>query len=183
MSHTERGISMTHCVLSHHNTGSYLISHWFSPLYLYTVLGDITIQPQDITVTQGQIAGFECQAENALPSHTVTWYKDSVQLNVSASTRYFVSSVTGTLFIREVEISDAGLYHCVCENGAGSETSEQALLTVALCKWIIYITVHFRIKYCKVYQFTMQCIVLNAVDTRIESESIPAYTDLFYPPT
>ena len=110
----------------------------FPYFYLCTVLGDITIQPQDITVTQGQIAGFECQAENALPSHTVTWYKDSVRLDDLASPRYFVSNVTGTLFIREVVLTDAGLYHCVCENGAGSETSEQAMLTVAaefLCEY------------------------------------------------
>ncbi len=94
------------------------------------MLGVITVQPQNITVLQGQIAAFECKAENSLPRTTVTWYKDSIQLNVLAD-RMYVSDVTGTLFIRDVGVADAGGYHCVCENGAGQVTSQVANLTLA----------------------------------------------------
>lgn len=102
------------------------------------MLGDITVQPQDITILQGQIAAFECKAENALPRTTITWYKDSVRLDVPADRRLFVSDVTGTLFVREVGMADAGQYHCVCENGAGQVTSRVANLTLTAnieCEW------------------------------------------------
>ncbi len=105
-------------------------NHCYLDLPLLIVLGDITVQPQNITVLQGQIAAFECKAENSLPRTTVTWYKDSIQLNVLTDSMY-VSDVTGTLFVRDVGVEDAGGYHCVCENGAGQVTSRVANLTPA----------------------------------------------------
>ena len=42
-----------------------------------------------------------------------------------------MSDVTGTLFIRDIVLDDAGLYHCVCENGAGSISSRSASLVIA----------------------------------------------------
>ncbi len=92
------------------------------------VLGSVTVEPQDQTVLQGQIAGFECIAENALPRASVTWYRDSIPLVISEDPRYYVSDVTGTLFIREVNESDVGQYSCVCVNSAGSVSSGPASL-------------------------------------------------------
>ena len=84
-----------------------------------------------MTLPQGQIAAFECKAENALPSSTVTWFKDSTPLDVAADARLYVSDVTGTLFIRDIGLGDAGSYHCVCENSAGTVSSRSASLVIA----------------------------------------------------
>ncbi len=89
----------------------------------------MTIHPQALSIPQGQIATFECEAANARPKPTVSWYKDSVLLNVS-SDRFYVSEITRTLFIRDVSSVDTGLYRCTLENVAGSIDSQPANLSI-----------------------------------------------------
>lgn len=94
-----------------------------------SVLGPLTYEPNNLTIGSSQLAGFECHAPNSLPPAHVTWFKDSVPLQLSE--RVLVSQDTGTLFIRDVsEGMDAGAYHCLVENIAGSMTSRHAYLTV-----------------------------------------------------
>lgn len=86
--------------------------------------------PENLEIPAGQVAVFMCRIEGALPRPQITWFKDSTTLNTSGA-RFYVSDVTGTLFIREVLEQDAGLYHCTATNTAGSRTSGQATLSIA----------------------------------------------------
>ena len=95
------------------------------------MLGDITLQPQDVVdLPEGQIAAFECRAENARPEPSIAWYKGTT-LIASGGARVNVSELTGTLFIRDIQSSDAGSYRCVASNVAGSVESRQASLNVS----------------------------------------------------
>ena len=58
------------------------------------------------------------------------WYKDSNILNVASNNRFYVSDLSGTLFIRQVQESDVGMYHCEVSNNAGSMSSSQAQLSL-----------------------------------------------------
>ena len=95
----------------------------------FAVLGEITVQPQDVDLPGGQIAAFECRAEKARPEPTIVWYRGSTLL-VSDGAKINVSELTGTLFIRDIRSSDAGSYHCVASNVAGAVESRQASLSV-----------------------------------------------------
>ena len=86
--------------------------------------------PNNLSIPEGQMAAFECYGAESKPRPTVTWYKDSAQINNGADPRVFISELSGTLFIREVQNSDAGMYHCVVTNVAGTLTSQNASLTV-----------------------------------------------------
>ena len=114
--------------------------------HLCAVLGEITTNPRNLTIPYGKIALFECAAADSVPKATITWYKDSVRLspnnNLSEGTGSVMgfSDFTGTLFIREVEKSDEGLYHCTAENARGTLTSQTAVLTVDSCKDDYYVS-------------------------------------------
>lgn len=98
------------------------------------VLGEITVQPQDVVdLPVGQIAAFECRAESARPEPGITWYKGATPITVSGEggARINVSELTGTLFIRDIQPSDAWSYHCVASSVAGSVESRQASLSVS----------------------------------------------------
>ena len=91
-----------------------------------------SIQPSDLEVNLGGIAFFECQPETVGPRPEVTWFRDSAPLDVSGG-RFLVSNVTGTLFIREVQASDYGSYHCVAGGSAVSRTATLSQLTLSQC--------------------------------------------------
>ena len=93
------------------------------------VIGIFAAMPENLTIPRGQVAFFRCSVEGAQPRPLITWYKDSANLNTEGA-RFHVSDVTGTLFIRGVLESDAGLYHCTASNGAGTIRSTQAILTL-----------------------------------------------------
>lgn len=88
--------------------------------------------PSNLSIPEGQMAAFECYGAESKPRPTVTWYKDSAQINngTGADSRVFISELSGTLFIRDVQNSDTGLYHCVVTNVAGTLTSRNTSLTV-----------------------------------------------------
>ena len=96
---------------------------------LPAVIGNFTINPQNLTVPPGQVATFECEAGAARPKALIKWYKDSTLLDEDGE-RLYVSDVSGTLFIREVDESDGGAYHCEASNGAGIMSSVTAQLRV-----------------------------------------------------
>ena len=87
--------------------------------------------PEHLEIPEGQVAFFRCGTEGTLPRPQITWFKDSTALNTSG-TRFYLSDVTGTLFIRDVLELDTGLYHCTATNAAGSSTSTQATLNVTM---------------------------------------------------
>lgn len=86
--------------------------------------------PKNRVVAAGQIAGFECGTIDFSPPFELTWFKDSVQLSVANDPRRHVTPETGTLFIRNVESSDAGTYYCMVSNAAGMLTSMMASLSL-----------------------------------------------------
>ena len=86
--------------------------------------------PSNLSIPEGQMAAFECSGAASKPRPSVTWYKDSAQINNGSDPRVLVSELSGTLFIRDVQSSDAGIYHCVVANVVGEITSRKASLTV-----------------------------------------------------
>ena len=91
---------------------------------------NLTEMPRNLSIPEGQMAAFECYGNESKPRPMVTWYKDAAQIINGTDPRLFVSELSGTLFIRNVQNSDAGLYHCVLSNVAGALTSQSASLTV-----------------------------------------------------
>lgn len=99
-------------------------------LCVFAVL-DLTVMPSDLSIPEGQMAAFECYGGESKPRPKVTWYKDSTHImNGSSDARVFISELSGTLFIRDVRNSDAGMYHCNVSNVAGTLISQSASLTV-----------------------------------------------------
>ena len=100
-----------------------LYYHFF---LLVLVVGTLSLEPNDLTIVRDQVAAFECLVTNAVPPTVVTWYNDSKP--VKTNSRVVVSA--GTLFIKNVQDSDEGSYHCEAGNIAGNLTSRAASLTV-----------------------------------------------------
>ena len=90
----------------------------------------LTLTPSDLSIPQGQLAAFECNAAGSKPRAEVTWYKDSAPISNGSDPRVYVSPFSGTLMIRESQPSDAGLYQCAVENMAGMIRSREARLEV-----------------------------------------------------
>ena len=91
---------------------------------------DLTVMPRDLLIPEGQLAALECYGAESKPRPNVMWYKNSTQITNGTDPRVFVSELSGTLFIRDVQSLDTGMYHCVVTNIAGSRTSRKASLTV-----------------------------------------------------
>ena len=106
--------------------------YWVQAMKLILLSTEIrlSVQPNDLSLPEGQLAAFECNTAYAKPRAAVTWYKDSAPIDDAADPRVYVSRLTGTLMIREVLMSDRGLYHCDVLNVAGRLTSRGASLTV-----------------------------------------------------
>ncbi len=80
----------------------------------------ITLQPSDLTVTQGSLAAFNVTASGTAP-FTYQWRKGGVNLTAGTSS---------TLSISAAQPSDVGNYDVILTNPAGSVTSASAHLTV-----------------------------------------------------
>jgi hypothetical protein len=94
-----------------------------SPPAILTVLvpPTITTQPQSLTVTNGDNAGFTVVA-SGVPAPTYQWRKDGTNISGATSDSYTITGVT---------TNDAGGYDVVVANAAGAITSSPpALLTV-----------------------------------------------------
>ena len=99
-------------------------------LFLYFAVIDLTVMPSNLSIPEGQLAAFECYGAESKPRPTVTWYKDSSQITNGSDPRVYISELSGTLFIRGLRTSDAGLYHCAVMNVAGRLISHKASLIV-----------------------------------------------------
>jgi Immunoglobulin domain/PA14 domain len=80
----------------------------------------ITSQPTNRTVTAGQAATFTVAASGTAPL-TYQWKKNGTT-NVGTN--------SATLSIANAQLVDAGMYHCVVTNSAGTATTIQVTLTV-----------------------------------------------------
>ena len=89
-----------------------------------------TAQLSDVVVAPSSTALLECGASGS-PQPTITWYKDDLQVTLDMR---IVQGASGDLQISNVqssEPSDAGHYHCIASNTAGSVRSLTAELRIA----------------------------------------------------
>ena len=66
-------------------------------------------------------AVLECVSNSGNPEPVITWYKDATEI---------VGATQSELFIREVDLGDRAVYHCVASNSFGNVTSKQAFLNI-----------------------------------------------------
>jgi hypothetical protein len=83
----------------------------------------ITRQPSPVSTRTGQSVSFTVAASGSTP-RTYQWRKDGTPLGVA--------TVSETLTLTDVQLTDAGAYSVVVRNAGGSVTSADATLAVAL---------------------------------------------------
>ncbi len=105
------------------------------------VAPDITIDPDDVVVTEGMSASFLCAAIG-LPRPSITWYRDGTNdsllaVNVSnprvivTETQIGERELISNLTINDVLPSDSDVYRCIAENDVNSDmNNNNATLTV-----------------------------------------------------
>uniref|UniRef100_A0A4W3JWV4 Hemicentin 1 n=1 Tax=Callorhinchus milii TaxID=7868 RepID=A0A4W3JWV4_CALMI len=81
--------------------------------------------PRVMKVQVGHRVDIPCNA-HGLPTPTVTWYKDRSIVLDARGTR-FTLGTEGTLIVKEVQLSDAGVYRCVAINAAGRDEAATTL--------------------------------------------------------
>ncbi|GFO43663.1 netrin receptor unc5b [Plakobranchus ocellatus] len=95
-----------------------------------TYIGDsFRREPSDVSVKVGDNAVLTCETPDAAPRAYVNWTKDDAKINLRDKEKYRVHP-RGRLTIKNVEMSDAGIYVCGAWNKAGSRRSSPAELTV-----------------------------------------------------
>lgn len=92
----------------------------YKVIFYQNAAPSILDEPDDIIVSAGQTATFHVTAGGTAPLH-YQWRKNNVDISGATS---------ATLTIPEVQSSDAGNYHVLVSNAAGSTTSRVATLTV-----------------------------------------------------
>lgn len=85
----------------------------------------LEVEPQDTTVRSGDDVALQCQATGE-PAPTIEWLRAGRTLRASRRLRTLPD---GSLWLKRVEVGDAGVYECIAHNLLGSATA-QALLVV-----------------------------------------------------
>jgi len=100
------------------------------PLPLPPEAPQFTVEPSDVIAAPSGTAVLECGASGT-PQPSIAWYKDETQITLGGR---IVQGASGNLQISDVrssEPSDAGFYHCVASNTAGSVRSLTGELRLA----------------------------------------------------
>ena len=84
----------------------------------------ITVQPAGLTLLEGETGTFSVDVEGSEP-FTYIWRKDGTPVASAPN--------SGTYIIPPAPYSDSGVYYsCIVTNGVGSDTSDNALLSVSV---------------------------------------------------
>lgn len=86
----------------------------------------IELGPVNQTLPVNSIASLPCNAVGK-PQPKINWYKDGQLLQLN---KRIMMSNNGTLFINELQNSDAGMYSCIASSESGN-TSWSAILSVS----------------------------------------------------
>ncbi|XP_037909107.1 roundabout homolog 1-like [Hermetia illucens] len=97
-------------------------------LQIATLRDDFRSVPVDTVALVGGSVLMNCTPPRGVPEPSVLWYKDGKVLDFGGKR---ISTVgEGSLFISEVQSTDAGRYECSAQNIAGSMTAPAAALKV-----------------------------------------------------
>ena len=88
---------------------------------------EITLHPQNETITEGNSVTFSCEAIGN-PSPSISWTKKGSPLSNIGDPR--ITELNGKLTITNVNRTDGGEYRCVACNILGQATSNPATLNV-----------------------------------------------------
>lgn len=99
--------------------------------------------PEDITVTEGEDATFECYiSARLLPS--IHWYKDDDY--IPSDDDEFKQTFDGKvarLFIAETYLDDAGIYRCTAANAIGEVSASAKLVINGQCLYAAFREYYF----------------------------------------
>ena len=112
-----------------------LLSYSHICLLCFLVLPEFTINPQNVTKTEGENVTLNC-AVYGDPKPDVKWTKDRARLDISGNQRLSVSTFTAntsSLTITNIVREDEGQYRCVANNSVNTGTYA-GMLTVH-CKY------------------------------------------------
>jgi hypothetical protein len=87
---------------------------------------DITAQPVDVADCEGQDISFSLSATGT--NLTYQWYKNPAVVQVDGGD--ISGTTTNTLSLANIDLTDAGVYHCVVSGTCGNVTSGNPSLTV-----------------------------------------------------
>ena len=129
-------------ILNHHHTKDSPVLHLVTP----TVSPEVMDQTED----EGGTASFTCQATGG-PVPTISWYFNCAPVNVTNTMKYTISmtslnntTISITLTIMSVELSDRGIYTCNATNVISADTSSGVLTVIANGKCLdIHASLHF----------------------------------------
>lgn len=88
---------------------------------------EITIHPQNGTITEGNSVTFSCEAIGN-PSPSISWTKNGSPLSTIGDPR--ITELNRKLTITNLNTTDGGEYRCVASNSLGIATSNPATLNV-----------------------------------------------------
>ena len=132
-------------------------------IFLYSVAPNITERPDSLTVLQGDIAEFSCQAKGRPPPNIV-WvrrFSDQVQIEITEpddvtidTTQSGARQTRSTLTFNSAQPRDTAEYLCNATNEAGTEI-QLATLTVHGNNYsyliiIVYVHSFYSLQFCPV---------------------------------
>ena len=104
-----------------------------------------TVKPEDVSALEGSSVMLYCAADGD-PKPAIDWDKDS-QMNNLNGDRFRVMP-NGSLYIKEVYLSDEGKYGCTAGNSGGLIREEVQLTVTGIYVYIymynLYIIIHAR---------------------------------------
>ena len=115
-----------------------MLSDYLHDIHLLSGMSkSFAVTPQDLTVSEGETALFECAIKRSRPEAKITWSKEGKNTDLTLNFR-FVVFPSGTLEILSVMKSDAGNYICKATNEElGKSITAKATLTITQGNYVM----------------------------------------------